>query len=112
MIKNPKKYIIKTALAFAIGYTALSSYIYFSTVSSEEYRVAVAYAKESKEIRTRLSEVTKTSLAPFGIQILYAGDSGRAKFSLNIEGTQGKIKVEFKLSRKSYVWKVDTITFL
>lgn len=112
MIKNLKKFFLKFGLVFAILYPVLAGYIYFSTKSSDEYRVAVAYVQQSVEIKSQLGEVNDVSLAPFGINISHTGDSGKAQFSLYVSGSQAKGKIQVNLRKTNNIWQVESIAIL
>lgn len=91
-----------TAVLVAIGFW-LGGYAYFT--HSEEWHSAQELVSTSEIVSARVGKVQNISVSPFGFFYRFSGDSGDAKLTLTVRGTNGqaKFKAEMRMSRGTWV---------
>jgi hypothetical protein len=104
-IKN--KSIKHTAWVVALGYVLLTTLLYFTTINSDAYEVAVAEVRINDKIHNKIGEISDISLSPFNYRISTLGNSGHARFNLRVKGSNSKATVHAYMIREKGIWRLD-----
>src|SRR5258705_1567995 len=73
--------------------------------STQAYSTAVTALKENSEVTEKLGEIKDTGF-PIGSYSEDADGSGKASFTMSVQGTKGNGRYEVSLLRENKVWRV------
>jgi hypothetical protein len=97
-----RRWITVALLAAVAGVVLVHSVI----ARSDAFDVASSFLRDNPEVKKRLGRVVGTSLSWRGGQMNLSGDSGSAKFTVNVEGHTDATRVYVEL-RKRGVWAIE-----